>query len=138
MSDPMKQAWSDVAEGFSTLGRLMKERYQAADAGGGGDATATAGAKDDEAALREAFDKLAAAGREFGDRAVDVARDDDVKAQAKRVAASLNDAVSATVELIGEHVEGLFNRSKGNDATSEGPTVPQPDEAHPQRLTESD
>ena len=129
MSDPMKQAWNDVAESFSMLGRLMKERYQAADTadtGGAGDATATASAKDDEAALREAFDKLAAAGREFGDRAVDVARDDDVKAQAKRVAASLNDAVSATVELIGEHVEGLFNRSKGNDATPEGPTVPQP------------
>jgi hypothetical protein len=127
MSDPMKQAWNDVAEGFSMLGRMMKERYQAADVGEAGDAAAAASAEDDEAALREAFDKLVAAGREFGDRAVDVARDDDVKAQAKRVAASLNDAVSATVELIGEHVDGLFNRSKGNDATQDVPgshTVP--------------
>jgi hypothetical protein len=121
MSDPMKQAWNDVAEGFSMLGRMMKERYQAADVGGAGDAAAAASANDDEAALREAFDKLVAAGREFGDRAVDVARDDDVKAQAKRVAASLNDAVSATVELIGEHVDGLFNRTKGNDGSPEGP-----------------
>ena len=32
MSDPMKQAWNDVAEGFSTLGRMMKERYEAAGA----------------------------------------------------------------------------------------------------------
>ena len=121
MSDPMKHAWNDVAEGFTVLGRLMKERYEAADAGEAGDAAAAAGAQDDEAALRDAFDKLVAAGREFGDRAVDVARDDDVKAQAKLVAASLNDAVSATVDLIGEHVNGLFNRSKGNDETSEGP-----------------
>ena len=124
MSDPMKQAWNDVAEAFSMLGRTMKERYQAANEGGGGDATSAASATDDEAALREALDRLVAAGREVGDRAVDVARDDDVKAQAKRVAASLNDAVSATVELIGEHVDGLFNRTKGND---EAPEVPASD-----------
>ena len=122
MSDPMKQAWNDVAEGFSMLGRMMKERYQAANAGEAGDTVAAAGAQRDEAALREAFDKLVAAGREFGDRAVDVARDDDVKAQAKHVAASLNDAVSASVELLGEHVDGLFNRSKGNDPTSDAPS----------------
>ena len=47
MSDPMKQAWSDVAEGFSVLGRLMKERYRAADADEVGDgAPATAEAND--------------------------------------------------------------------------------------------
>ena len=122
MSDPMKQAWNDVAEGFSMLGRMMKERYQAANAGEAGDAAAAADARDEDAALRAAFDKLVAAGREFGDRAVDVARDDDVKAQAKRVAASLNDAVSATAELLGEHVDGLFNRSNRNAPPSEGPT----------------
>jgi hypothetical protein len=121
MSDPMKQAWNDVAEGFSMLGRMMKERYQAADAGEAGDTTtAAAGAQDDDAAaLRASFAKLVAAGREFGDRAIDVARDDDVKAQAKQVAASLNDAVSATAELLGERVDGLFSRSKRNDSTSE-------------------
>ena len=126
MSDPMKQAWNDVGEGFSMLGRMMKERYQTTDAGGAGDAAAAASAQADDAALRAAFAKLVAAGREFGDRAVDVARDDDVKAQAKRVAASLNDAVSATVDLIGEQVDGLFNRSKGNDSTSEVPTSETP------------
>ncbi|HEX4982080.1 MAG TPA: hypothetical protein VFV63_10295 [Ilumatobacteraceae bacterium] len=121
MSDPMKQAWNDVGEGFSMLGRMMKERYQTADAGGADDAAAAASAQDDDA-LRAAFAKLLAAGREFSDRAVDVARDDDVKAQAKRVAASLNDAVTATVDLIGEHVDGLFNRSRGHDSTSEEST----------------
>jgi hypothetical protein len=121
MSDPMKQAWNDVGEGFSTLGRMMKEHYQTADAGAAGDTAAAAGTQADDAALRAAFAKLVAAGREFGDRAVDVARDDDVKAQAKRVAASLNDAVSATVDLIGEQVDALFNRSKGTDSTPEAP-----------------
>ena len=120
MSDPMKQAWNDVAESFSVLGRLMKERYRAANSGevGDGSAAAAAAANDDDVALRAAFDKLVAAGREFGDRAVDVARDDDVKAQAKQVSTSLNEAVSATVALLGEHADGLFNRSKGDDPTS--------------------
>lgn len=128
MSDPMKQAWSDVAEGFSVLGRLMKERYRAADADEVGDgAPATAEANDDDVALRAAFDKLIAAGREFGDRAVDVARDEDVKAQAKQVSASLNEAVSATVALLGEHVDGLFNRSKGDDPTFDAPSSNTPD-----------
>jgi hypothetical protein len=119
MSDPMKQAWNDVAEGFSTLGRMMKERYQ----GAGGDepgATATGGGTSEaRAALRESFDRLVAAGRELGDRAADVARDDDVKEQAKRAAASLNDALSATVDLIGEEVGGLFGRSKSRDSSAE-------------------
>ncbi len=128
MSDPMKQAWNDVAEGFSMLGRMMKERYQAAnpgdagDAGDAGEAAGAAGAQDEDAALRAAFDKLVAAGREFGDRAVDVARDDEVKVQAKRVAASLNDAVSATAELLGEHVDGLFNRANRNAPPPDGQT----------------
>lgn len=122
MSDPMKQAWNDVAESFSMLGRTMKERYQAANAEEAGDAAAAANAHDDEAALRAALDKLVAAGREFGDRAVDVARDDEVKAQAKRVSASLNEAMSTTVELLKERVDGLFNRPKGNDPTPEAPS----------------
>jgi hypothetical protein len=117
MSEPMKQAWNEVAEGFSALGRMIKERYQSA---GGDDTAAAAGSTQDAgAALRDAFDRLVAAGRELGDRAADVARDDDVKAQAKRAAAALNGALSSTVDLIGEEVGGLFKRSKGNDATPE-------------------
>ena len=122
MSDPMKQAWNDVAESFSMLGRAMKERYQAADAEEAGVAAPVDGTQDDDAALRAALDKLVAAGREFGDRAVDVARDDHVTAQAKRVSASLNEAMSATVELLKERVDGLFNRPKGNDPTLDVPS----------------
>jgi hypothetical protein len=110
MSDPMKQAWTDVADGFTELGKLVKQRYQGAgddDAGGEG---ASSGA-----ALKDAIDRLVAAGRELGDRATDVARDDDVKAQAKRAASSLNDALSATVDLIGDEVGALFKRPKSDD-----------------------
>jgi hypothetical protein len=109
MSDSMKHAWNDVADGFSALGRMMKERYQGA---GDEEPDVAAPKVDAGAALREAVDRLVAAGRDLGDRAADVARDDEVKAQAKRAAASLNDALSATVDLIGEEVGGLFKRSK--------------------------
>jgi hypothetical protein len=118
-SDPMKQAWNDVAEGFSALGRMMKERYEGASGDEPGDAATAGGGSDAGAALRDAFDGLVAAGREFGDRAADVARDDDVRAQARRAAVSLNDALSATVDLIGEEVGGLFRRSKGDDSSRE-------------------
>ncbi len=113
MNDPLKQAWDDVAEGFSSLGRMMKERYQSAAEQRSGSATSSNAP--DAGALREALDRLVAAGRELGDRAVDLARDHDVKAQAKRAGTSLNDALSATVDMIGEEVGGLFKRSKSSD-----------------------
>ena len=129
--DPMKQAWNDVAEGFSTLGGMMKERYQGASGDEAGVDASGGGESDAGAALRNAFDRLVAAGRELGDRAADVARDDDVRAQAKLAAASLNDALSATVDLIGEEVGGFFRRSKGDGSSRDITASKSPaDEAH--------
>ena len=119
MRDPMKQAWNDVADGFSTLGRMMKERYHDAGEGETGETATTGEDSESGAAFRQAFERLAAAGRDVGDRAVDVARDDDVKAQAKRAGSSLNDALSATMDLLGDEVGGFFRRTKGDDSTTE-------------------
>ena len=86
MSDPMKNAWDDVAESFSALGRAMKERYAAAttpEEDAAAEAEGASHASDPTAALREAFEQLLAAGQEFGDRATALVRDDDVKAQAQ-------------------------------------------------------
>jgi hypothetical protein len=146
MSEPMKQAWGDVAEGFSALGRLMKERYRGAGEEAAGEETAgdasadaaEAGAdaaaaaereREATAALRDAFERLVSAARELGDRAADVARDDDVKAQAKRAAANLNHALTATADMIGEEVGGWFKRSKpeqsaDGDSDSNAPAAP--------------
>ena len=132
MSDPMKQAWNDVADRFSTLGRMMKERYQ--DAGEvETDQSATAGAaSESDAAFRQAFERVVAAGREVGDRAVDVARDDDVKVQAKRAASSLNDALSATMDFLGEEVGGFFRRNRGNGLATQITASERPaDDARP-------
>ncbi len=127
MSDDMKHAWSEVGDGFAALGRMVKERYR----GGGddepaGDATPADADDDDdrEGAFREAVDRLVAAGRDLGDRAADVARDDDVKEQAKEAAATLNDAINATVTLIGDQVSGFLNRKKGPPPEVPGSEVP--------------
>jgi hypothetical protein len=56
MSDPMKQAWDDVADGFSTLGRMMKEHYQ--DTGDNGETATVGAASDADAAFRQAFERL--------------------------------------------------------------------------------
>jgi hypothetical protein len=114
MNDPMKDAWNHVAEDFTSLGRLMKERF-------GAEETAQPLQPEDAAAgaaMREAFERFVAAGRDVGQRAVDVLQDDDVKAQAREAATALNDALSATVDLIGREVGGLFGRGdKGADET---------------------
>jgi hypothetical protein len=119
MSDPMKQAWNDVADRFSALGRMMKERYQDAGEDDTGETATADAASESDAAFRQAFERVVAAGREVGDRAVDVARDDDVKAQAKRAASSLNEALSATMNFLGEEVGGFFRRTKGNGSATE-------------------
>ena len=119
----MKQAWTDVADGFASLGRLMKERYRGASSddqpADGGDAGPGPGA-----ALRDAIDRFIAAGRDVGDRATDVAQDDEVKTQAKRAATSLNDALSATVDMIGNEVGELFKRPKATTTSEVTPPVP--------------
>ncbi len=124
MSDPMKEAWRDVEDGFSTLGRMMRARYQGATDDASEPAGKTGEASDAAAALRDAFEQLVAAGRELGDRAADVVRDDDIRAQAKQAATSLNDALSATVELIGEQVTGFFKRAPGDAPPEEPRAVP--------------
>jgi hypothetical protein len=118
MGDPMKDAWADVAEGFSSLGRAIKDRYQGDDSSTSPEAAA-AGL---DQALRDALDRFVAAGREIGQRAVDVVRDPDVGAQARQAAARLDDALSATVDVIGHEVAGWFGRRDGPIDAANRPT----------------
>jgi hypothetical protein len=113
MSDDMKQAWSDVAERFTALGKTLKERYASA----GDDDIET----EDDPELRAAFDRLVAAGRDLTDRVTEVARDGDVKAQARETAASLEGALTTTVDLIAEQVGSLFNRAADETSTDDEP-----------------
>jgi len=118
MSEPIKDAWDEVAEGFAKLGRAMRERYRhgASDAPDGGEGGAGA------EGLREAFERLVEAGRDIGQRSIDVLKDEDVNAQAKDAARSLNDALSATVDMIGREVGQLFGR--GETTSPDAPDAP--------------
>src|SRR3954463_6923145 len=117
MTDPVKDAWGEVAASFSSLGRAMRERYRGDPDDQGSTHDTTAAAED---ALRESFERFVAAGRDVGQRTVDVVRDDTVNEQAKHAASSLNDALSATAEMIGREVAGWFGRSPADD---DEPTV---------------
>jgi hypothetical protein len=123
MSDPMKQAWNDVAEDFSRLGKVMKERYE----GHAPDSAPDADRADADAGVRAAFERLLAAGREFGDRIADVVTGDDVRAQAKQTGQRLNDAMTTTADLLGDQVRGVFKgvgrRSDPVDTVAEDATV---------------
>lgn len=110
--DPVKDAWGEVATGFSELGRAMKGRYA-------GEAPPEAAGSPPEG-LRDAFERFIAAGRDIGQRATDVLRDADVNHQAKDAASSLNDALSATVDMIGREVAGWFGAP---ETASEDPGV---------------
>ena len=121
MSEPMKDAWNEVAEGFAKLGSVMRDRYRggtddapgSADTGTASDTGTAAGFE----RLREAFERLVEAGRDVGQRSVDVVRDADVNAQAKDAARSLNDALSATVDMIGHEVGQWFGRGETTSTT---------------------
>src|SRR5262245_28143376 len=115
MTDPVRDAWGEVAASFSSLGRAMRERYRGDEPDAEHDTTADA-----EDALRQSFDRFVAAGRDVGQRTVDVVRDDTVNEEAKHAASSLNDALSATAEMIGREVAGWFGRSSASD---DEPTV---------------
>jgi hypothetical protein len=125
MSDPMKHAWSDVADGFARLGGAARQRYLAEESGA--EEGERAGRKPPPEpvaaidALRGALDGLVAAGRDVGQRALDVLRDPDVNAEAKQAAASLNEALSATVDMIGREVSSLFTGRRGQGEAQEAP-----------------
>ena len=137
MSEPMKDAWNEVAEGFAKLGNVMRDRYRsdtkdAPGAAGNGTEDAPGGADIGTAAgferLREAFERLVEAGRDVGQRSVDVLRDADVNAQAKDAATSLNEALSATVDVIGREVGQWFGRGETTSTTA-GSDAPGPVDA---------
>jgi hypothetical protein len=122
-TEPMKQRWDDVGQSFESLGRVLKARYSAHPAGSeaaGKEPPSAEASEEERAALREAFDKLMTAAKDFGDRAAGVARDPEVQSQTKDVAHALSAALSATVEMVGDEVNGLFKRTKGG-SSGEGP-----------------
>ncbi len=115
MSDPVKQAWQEVSDGFSSLRQLMKERYGAAESS----TDAPEPERDrSEAALRAALDSLIAAARDVGERAVEIVKDPEIKAQTKHAIDSLNTALTTTADQVGDDVRGLLKRANRSGSAS--------------------
>ena len=127
-TDPIKDAWSDVADHFSSFGRTMKERFdrepEPTEPGERG--------ADPTAALREAFDALIAAGRDLGDKVTGLVRDDALKGQARDVGTSINQALEATVNQITGEMRSFF---KGSNPTT--PPVDTVDTSATDEVTEA-
>ena len=122
MGDQVKDAWSEVAEGFAKLGQAIRDGYLGEGPPGGARPHDPA-----DTGLRDALERFVAAGRDIGQRTATMVRDIDVNAQAKQAASSLNDALSATVDMIGREVAGWFERHERPAAT--GDAHPELDEA---------
>jgi hypothetical protein len=132
--DPIKDAWSDVADHFSTFGRTMKERFEREPAPAEPNERGT----DPTAALREAFEQLIAAGRDLGDKVAGLVRDDALKGEAREVGASINHALEATVNQITGEMRSFFKGSTPRGDTVETSATDQVDQVPDPPPTKAD
>ena len=106
-----KQAWNDVGERFSSLGRRLSGHYR--EAGGAGRATVEGSQRKLEEAAREIGNEIGRAFSALGE----TISDDDAKQDLKRAVSAIGDAVTVTVSEAGKAV-----RSRG--AADEQPQRP--------------
>lgn len=128
------QAWQEVGEKFTALGRKFKQHYE--DRGEGTEPTegdVTAGAPAD---VKKAVDNVGdSLERVFGSIG-DSLQDEEVKSQARSAFSSLVDALGATFSEIGQEVRKMGQPRDENEASRERVTVT--DEAPPAEEFEPD
>jgi len=95
-----KQAWNDVGERFSSLGRRLSGHYR--EAGGAGRATVEGSQRKLEEAAREIGNEIGRAFTALGE----TINDDDAKKDLKRAVSAIGDAVTITVSEAGKAVRG--------------------------------
>jgi hypothetical protein len=98
--DNAKQAWNDVGERFSSLGRRLSDHYR--EAGGTGRATVEGSQRKLEEAAREIGNEIGRAFTALGE----TISDDDAKKELKRAVSAIGDAVTVTVSEAGRAVRG--------------------------------
>ena len=99
-----KQAWNDVGERFSSLGRRLSGHYR--EAGGAGRATVEGSQRKLEEAAREIGNEIGRAFAALGE----TIGDDDAKQDLRRAVSAIGDAVTVTVSEAGKAVR---SRSAG-------------------------
>ena len=128
MSDT-EQAWQEVGDKFTALGRKFKQHYE--DRGEGTEPTegdVTAGAPAD---MKKAMDNVGdSLERVFGSIG-DSLQDDEVKDQARSAFSSLVDALGATFSDIGQEVRKMGQSQSEEEAEQPREHVTVTDEAPP-------
>ena len=121
MTEPMKQRWEDVGQRFEALGRVLKERYQSAER-----APDTAHAAEQDEASEErvcAFARRSTRSSWPPKSWVSAPLRSSVTRLSRSRPRSwrdpLNEALTASVDQIGDEVGRLLKRTKG--AASSGP-----------------
>ncbi len=119
-----EEAWKDVGDRFSSLGKKFRQHYESTDT----EKSEEGGPSSDE--IKKAFDTISdGLERVFGSLGAAV-RDDEVKAESKAAASALVDALGATVEDLGVVVRKTI-KGTHEDLPAEEPA---PQEAEPQTL----
>lgn len=128
------QAWQEVGEKFTALGRKFKQHYE--DRGEGTEPTegeVTAGAPAD---VKKAMDNVGdSLERVFGSIG-DALQDEDVKNQTRSAFSSLVDALGATFSELGQEVRKMGQPREADESARERVTVT--DEAPPAEDFEPD
>jgi hypothetical protein len=125
MADDMKHAWGEVGDQFTALGEAVKNRKRSP---GGTSGSSTSDDEADSGALKDAFGKVIAAVKELGEQASTIVKDAEIRSHTKDVAHSLNAALSATVDQIGEEVGSLVKRAKSGGRQGDDTQSPNPPE----------
>ena len=117
-----RQAWNDVAERFTSWGRLVGERYRDR-----GSTEAGGGERGPEETARELSEQLNRAFTALGD----TLRDAEATAQLKDAVKALGDAVSISVNETAEQVKRRIRTddaagSNGDAGTADPPPPPPP------------
>lgn len=108
-----KQAWDQVGESFTALGRLLKDRFDREEQG------------PDTEAVEDALKSLGEAARRLGDTVSDVVRDPEFQQTAQRVALSLGSALTTTFAAVSRELEDAFRPRRGDDEGSQEPPPPE-------------
>jgi len=112
------QAWQNVGEEFTELGRRFRQRYEAR-----GEATEPKEEVEAEESsdLTQAMEAIGEGlERVFGSIG-DSLQDDEVKSQARSAFSSLLDAIGDTFSELGDEVRGMGQRNEGDEATDDAP-----------------
>jgi hypothetical protein len=93
MADDAKQAWTEVGEKFSSLGRRVAQRYKESETP---ERTAEERDREIERAAKEIVDELGRGVSAFAD----TVKDEDAKKELQEAFRSMGDAITATFEEI--------------------------------------